>query len=304
MQICRHNNAKIRIPNYIYPLIGLLITLFYWVGTGTVQLFDWDEINFAEISREMIISGNYWQPTIDFVPFHEKPPLFSWLQSLSFQLFGVGEMAARLPNVLCGGLTLACLLYVGRRWHSNRFGVWWALFMGFSILPQLYFRSGIIDPWFNLFIFLSLITLISNWADELPGWKRLLSSGLLLGLAILTKGPVAGLIAALVLAIGLGLDRKRFTLAWYRYGLVGSLRYCPLLSGSPTSGNSTTDFSPASFFPINGGCLPKKMPATVVFRASTSSSCYWAAFRPPYLLSPRCWVKTTPICGCKARDAC
>jgi len=44
---------------------------------GRVHLFDWDEINFAEAGREMMVSGNYLQVQIDYKPFWEKPPLFS-----------------------------------------------------------------------------------------------------------------------------------------------------------------------------------------------------------------------------------
>ncbi|PHI18987.1 glycosyl transferase [Lewinellaceae bacterium SD302] len=228
MQICQHNNTEIKAPNLLYPLILLLVTFFYWVGTGNIHLFDWDEINFAEISREMIVSGNFWQPTIDFLPFHEKPPLFSWFQAFSFQLFGIDEMAARLPNVLCGGFTLGSLYLVGRRWHSPALGLWWTAFMAFSILPQLYFRSGIIDPWFNLFIFLSLATLLPAGTQGAPNPGRITVAGLLLGLAVLTKGPVAALLVGLTLGIWLLLRRPLFKTHWWRFLLVGLLSLLPI----------------------------------------------------------------------------
>src|ERR1041384_8095201 len=50
---------------------------------GSVHLFDWDEINFAECAREMIVTDNYSQVQINFQPFWEKPPLFIWMQVLS-----------------------------------------------------------------------------------------------------------------------------------------------------------------------------------------------------------------------------
>lgn len=60
--------------------LGFLLFL-PWLGN--VHLFDWDEINFAEAAREMIVSSNYLSVQIDFWPFWEKPPLFIWLQALS-----------------------------------------------------------------------------------------------------------------------------------------------------------------------------------------------------------------------------
>ena len=59
------------------PLIIVFISsLLFMHSLGTVHLFDWDEINFAESAREMIVSGNYMQVQINFEPFWEKPPIF------------------------------------------------------------------------------------------------------------------------------------------------------------------------------------------------------------------------------------
>lgn len=58
---------------YIVALIGALLFIPF---LGQVHLFDWDEINFAESAREMMVSGNYFQVQVNFQPFWEKPPLF------------------------------------------------------------------------------------------------------------------------------------------------------------------------------------------------------------------------------------
>jgi len=95
-----------------YSLIIAVVSLAFFVPfLGTVHLFDWDEINFAESAREMLVTGNYTRVQINFEPFWEKPPLFIWLQALSMHLFGVNEFAARLPNALCGTITLLVLFF-------------------------------------------------------------------------------------------------------------------------------------------------------------------------------------------------
>ena len=137
-------------------VILLLGILFFIPFLGNVHLFDWDEINFAESSREMLLTGDFFRVTINFEPFWEKPPLFFWLQSLSMQIFGIGEFAARLPNALTGIATLLTLFFIGSRHFSPRFGFIWSLVYFGSFLPHIYFKSGIIDPVFNLFILLSI----------------------------------------------------------------------------------------------------------------------------------------------------
>ena len=88
---------------------ALLGALFFIPFLGGVHLFDWDEINFAEISREMLILEDYLRVYINFLPFWEKPPFFFWLQASAMHVLGVGEYAARLPNAINGILTMVVI---------------------------------------------------------------------------------------------------------------------------------------------------------------------------------------------------
>src|ERR1700748_2859191 len=136
-------------------LIALAAALLFIPFLGHVHLFDWDEVNFAECAREMLVSKNYMRVQVDFQPFWEKPPLFIWMQALCMKTFGIGEFAARLPNALMGIATLCSIFYVGKRTVSERMGWWWVMLYAGSWLPAFYFKSAIIDPTFNFFIFLS-----------------------------------------------------------------------------------------------------------------------------------------------------
>lgn len=189
------------------PLIDILFIagsslLLFFTFLGNIHLFDWDEINFAECAREMIVSNDYWHVQIDFKPFHEKPPLFIWLQVLAMKLYGVNEMAARLPNAVCGLITLLTIYRIGVKHFHRSFAMLWVLsFMG-SILPHFYFKSGIIDPWFNYFIFLSLYFLYRYLKENTLYF--ILLAGILSGLAVFTKGPVAYLLLMMTLVIHQG----------------------------------------------------------------------------------------------------
>ncbi|MDB5283727.1 MAG: glycosyl transferase family 39, partial [Bacteroidota bacterium] len=168
------------------------------------------EINFAESAREMLLTHNYHMVQINFQPFYEKPPLFIWLQVLSMHYFGVTEFAARLPNAICGIVTLITVFNVGRYVFKSQLGVLWALMFACSILPQVYFKSGIIDPVFNLFIFLGIfsmykVTLHNDFENprtrKITRRWNLILSAIFIGLATLTKGPVAILIVVLTASV-------------------------------------------------------------------------------------------------------
>jgi len=183
-------------------IFGLLLFMPF---LGSVHLFDWDEINFAEAAREMILTGDYLRVHIDYQPFWEKPPLFLWMQALSMQIFGINEFAARFPNALCGALTLPLLFLLGRLLQGRTIGLLWSIIYAGSFLPHFYFKSGIIDPWFNLLIILGVLI------PALPAIKQrfmlsALMSGTCIGLAILTKGPVALIISSGTFFILAGID--------------------------------------------------------------------------------------------------
>lgn len=190
-------------------LIGLF-AVFFFLGLGSFHLFDWDEINFAESAREMLVSGDYLHVQINFEPFWEKPPFFFWLQALSMVSFGVTEFAARFPNAVFGVIYLITLYMIGRKHFDRKFGLLWALLFTASLLPHVYFKSGIIDPVFNYFIFLSIyfMILVLGKAEKHIHWFAILS-GLSSGMAVLTKGPVGFLLLGLTLLIYLLINRFR-----------------------------------------------------------------------------------------------
>lgn len=182
-------------------LFFVLISSFFFIGNNHVHLFDWDEINFAESSREMLASSNFLKVQINFTSFWEKPPLFFWMQVASMKLFGINEFAARFPNALFGFFYLITFYFIGKHHFSAKFGLTWALLFFSSLLPHLYFKSGIIDPVFNFFIFLSIYFMIISFNSEHRNYAWLsMLSGIFSGLSVLTKGPVGFLLLALTFA--------------------------------------------------------------------------------------------------------
>ena len=194
MEIANSINKK---QSNLYLIIIILSGIIFFIPfLGRVHLFDWDEINFAESAREMIVTGNYHRVQINFQPFWEKPPFFFWLQAGAMKLFGVNEFAARFPNAIFGIITLVTFFLIGKKYKSPRFGFIWAVSYLGTFLPHLYFKSGIIDPIFNYFIFLGIYFMYKDISGEI--WKNKFAyaslAGLFIGLATLTKGPVGLLV--------------------------------------------------------------------------------------------------------------
>ncbi len=173
--------------------IGSLATLSVLLYQGIPYLFDWDELIYASLARSMVTTGDWLALTINGEPFWEKPPCFFWLQALSFDIFGLSEGSARFPSALASGTLIALAVGWGSRYYSRQFGLLWGALMVTGFLPLLFAKTGLIDPLFNLEMLVGLGSLFefdqarrSSSAGRLP----LTIAGILLGLAVLTKGPL------------------------------------------------------------------------------------------------------------------
>lgn len=195
-------------PTYIFLIVigGLLFIPIL----GAVPLFDIDEIYYAEITREMLLSHNWLQPNINFSPIYNTPPLFMWLQAFCMKYLGVNQFAARLPNAICGILTILVIYRLGKRLYSPYFGLIWALVYTGSFAPQFYFRTSLAEPWFNLFVFLGIYHISRILAvNQEPGEfyrrsdikKWLIYSACFTALAMLIKGPVGFILVWLTVII-------------------------------------------------------------------------------------------------------
>src|SRR6476660_9796446 len=78
----------------LLTLTLIFVVLFWRLGTPT--LWDPDEAHYAETSREMLASGDWWAPYYNEQPFFDKPVLFHQLQGLAMRVFSDPEFAVRI----------------------------------------------------------------------------------------------------------------------------------------------------------------------------------------------------------------
>ena len=207
------NNVKEKNRLLFFILLGFLV---FFPFLGSVHLFDWDEANFAEIAREMILTKNYLQPQINYLPFYEKPPVFIWMQIASMKFFGINEFAARFPNACLGILVAITLVLIGRKERDWKFGfIWLMCYMG-SFLPFMYFRTGLIDPWFNYFMFLSFYFYYLGVKSTKYKAQSIVASAMFLGLAVQTKGPAAMIIVYGSLGVIWIVSRFKYYLGFWK----------------------------------------------------------------------------------------
>ncbi|MGO8763081.1 MAG: glycosyltransferase family 39 protein [Desulfobaccales bacterium] len=177
-------------------LVGLVL---FGYRLGAPGLMDPDEGRYAEIAREFFVRRDWLIPHLNLLPYLEKPPLVYWLTALGFKVLGYTETAARLPSAVSalGGVFLAYGL--GRALWGPVAGVLGALVLasaaGYVALGRILTLDMTFALWLNLGIGLGYLALSRGQARLWP-WAYLA-----LALAVLTKGPVALVLAGLAWGI-------------------------------------------------------------------------------------------------------
>jgi 4-amino-4-deoxy-L-arabinose transferase len=100
-------------------IVLAVIAACYLVGAAARPLIAPDEFRYAEVSREMLASGDWIVPRLDGLLYFEKPPLGYWLTALSIWTFGENAFAVRLPFAIATLLTAALAGALVRRWGSG-----------------------------------------------------------------------------------------------------------------------------------------------------------------------------------------
>ena len=191
-----------------FLLLAAIGALLYVTGLGWRDLWFPNEPNVADVAQAMFLSGDWVTPRRMGEVWVDYPPLLYWAGAASSAVFG--EMSAfslRLPSAL-GAIALSLVTcFAGSRWFGPSAGLW----AGFLLLTFPQFALQAIgyrpDMLFGLFIAAGLFTYAAG-ADSEPSWKLRIAGFALLGLAMLTKGPLGLLLPGLVLALWHGTRRE------------------------------------------------------------------------------------------------
>jgi len=217
----------------LLPLLVLAVYI-YILQLGKYPLQSWDEGWYAIQGQSVIESGavfateTFLHDSLATGPQLKMPPLFAWLQTLSFSVLGYTEFAARLPSA-AAAIALAVVIYTITTYEfDSRAG--WIGALAWLSLPQLFAAAGgrqaIEDVLFTLVGTLFVYTAYRVALDDDPRW--LLPTGIFAGLTLLTKGLNAGIFVIILLPIvvwrwGRYFHRKYTTACFMITSVIGGL---------------------------------------------------------------------------------
>src|ERR1044071_395609 len=95
----------------------------YFTRLGASSLWDANEAFYTETPREMIESGDLVNPSFNYQPRFNKPPLSYWVVAAFYKLFGVSATSERLAIALAAMALIPTAFALGRLVHSTEAGL-------------------------------------------------------------------------------------------------------------------------------------------------------------------------------------
>ena len=171
--------------------IALLLAVV-WFGTLEMRkLVRPDEGRYAEIPREMVVTGDWLTPRLNAIKYFEKPPLQYWATATAYSVFGEHQWTARLWPALTGLLGVLLIYFAGSRLFGAATGFYAALILasspGFILVAQI----NTLDMGLTLFMTATLLCFLlalRDTATQNSPW--MLAAWASAALAVLSKGLI------------------------------------------------------------------------------------------------------------------
>lgn len=185
----------------LFLFICRLLSMYF------IPLNDTTEARYAEIARKMLETNNWVTPMHDYgVPFWAKPPLSTWLSAFSMKLFGVNELAVRLPSLLLSLGTLWLVWQLAKKHSGSLTARTATLVLASSFFFILNAGTVMTDP---SLLFCTTLIMTAFWQALIykhKTWAYLFFIGL--GLGLLAKGPIALVLTGMPIFFWVLIQRK------------------------------------------------------------------------------------------------
>lgn len=174
----------------LFLILFISFAIIYVMLLGAYPLLEPDETRYVTMARDMFTSGNYLTLYLNGEYFFEKPPLFFWLESLSFWFFkDISEFTARFPVVILSLLPLGLLFFLSEKVKNQKFAFLNSAILLTTLEYVLITKIAMLDSVLTSLVSSSVLcyffTFFVSEENKKYFWY---SCYILMGLAVLAKG--------------------------------------------------------------------------------------------------------------------
>ena len=138
----------------------IAVALIWFANLEYRKLIKPDEGRYAEIPREMVVSGDWVTPRLNDLKYFEKPPLQYWATATAYTLFGEHHWTSRLWTALTGFAGILLVWFAGMRLFGREAANYAAILLGSSTLYVLMAHINTLDMGVTFFLTLGITGLL------------------------------------------------------------------------------------------------------------------------------------------------
>lgn len=199
-----HYKSQLPISKSALWVLFLIFCAVWFYALAARTLVPTDEGRYAEMAREMVATGDWITLRLNGLKYFEKPPLQTWMNALTFEVFGLGEWQARLWTGLCGLFGILITAYAGTKIFGRRIGFHAGLVLASSLFWAALGHVNTLDMGLAGMMTLTLAALLlaqRNDASERAERNWMLACWAGMALAVLSKGLIGVVLPGAVLVL-------------------------------------------------------------------------------------------------------
>lgn len=224
-------------------VLAAVASLAFFVNLGGTHLWDVDEAIFSQAAKEMYQRGDAVTPYFNGQVFPDKPGLMYWAMMLGFEMFGTNELAARFFSAVFGVASVLVTYRIGRLIFSPSAAFWAGIVLATCLNFTLIARAATPDSYLTFFSALAMLAFVSGtaksrpmsgegnernapWAGQTrfePSWLSWCGVYAVMGLGVLTKGPIGVVLPTASIGLFLLVMRAKEATAAHEPGVRGAL---------------------------------------------------------------------------------